>query len=98
MKIDLSLVRAGVKTDPSGAVLRALRELARGRGQAIVAEGVETPAHLEVVRALGFDSAQGYLLQRPAAELNAARVDLDRLAGLGREQHAVSAPAWLVGR
>lgn len=79
MKVDLSLVRAGARNGPSDAVLRALCELARRRGQTIVAEGVETPLQLEVVRQLGFDAAQGYLLGRPAPGLEARALDLDAL-------------------
>jgi diguanylate cyclase (GGDEF)-like protein len=90
MKIDLSLVRAGVETDPSGAVLRALRELARGRGQTIVAEGVETAAHLESVRSLGFDAAQGYLLKRPAPRLDAVTLDLERLSARTEEPSSLT--------
>jgi EAL domain-containing protein (putative c-di-GMP-specific phosphodiesterase class I) len=84
------VTRAGVKSDPSGAVLRALRELARGRGQAIVAEGVEMSAHLEVVRSFGFDAAHGYLLRHPGPTLDAASMDLDELAG---RPDAVQEPA-----
>lgn len=79
MKVDLSLVRAGARNDPSDAVLRALCELARRRNQAIVAEGVETALQLEVVRRLGFDAAQGYLLGRPTPGLDARTIDLDAL-------------------
>jgi diguanylate cyclase (GGDEF)-like protein len=80
MKIDLSLVQAGARDDPTEAVLRALRELARQRGQTIVAEGVETPDQLVAVIELGFNAAQGYLLHRPGPALNAERLDLALLA------------------
>jgi EAL domain-containing protein (putative c-di-GMP-specific phosphodiesterase class I) len=80
IKIDLSLVQAGAADDPAEAVLRALRSLARQRGQRIVAEGVETADQLVAVIELGFDAGQGYLLHRPAESLNAEPVDLARLA------------------
>jgi diguanylate cyclase (GGDEF)-like protein len=79
MKVDRSLVRAGARNDPSDAVLRALCELARRRSQTIVAEGVETALQLEVVRSLGFDAAQGYLLGRPAPALDAQTLELEAL-------------------
>jgi diguanylate cyclase (GGDEF)-like protein len=85
MKVDLSLVRAGARNDPSDAILRALRELARRRHQSMVAEGVETPEQLEVVMSLGFDAAQGYLLHRPAPGLDAPVLDLDALVALAHE-------------
>ena len=70
----------------SDAVLRALGDLALRRHQTIVAEGVETPEQLEVVMGLGFDSAQGYLLQRPGPALNAVTLDLPALAGHPRRR------------
>jgi diguanylate cyclase (GGDEF)-like protein len=81
LKIDLLLVRAGAAREPADGVLRALGDMARRRSQAIVAEGVETPEQLAVVMALGFDSAQGYLLGRPAPAMDAVGLDLPALAG-----------------
>ncbi len=83
VKIDLSLVRAGAAGGSAGAVLQALRDMAARRGQAIVAEGVETPGELEVVMGLGIDAAQGYLLQRPAPGMQAVALDLEALVGGG---------------
>jgi len=82
MKIDLSLVRAGAASESSDAVLRALRDLAARRGQTILAEGVETADQLERVIALGFDTAQGYLLKRPGPQLDAKALDLAQLMGV----------------
>jgi hypothetical protein len=42
---------------------------------------------------LGFDSAQGYLLQRPAPGLNAVTLDLQSLAAHPGGGHPVTAPA-----
>jgi len=80
MKIDLSLIQAGSRDDPSQAVMRALLDLARRRGQMVVAEGVETPDQLVSVIELGLDAGQGYLLHRPGPSLDAQRLDLARLA------------------
>jgi diguanylate cyclase (GGDEF)-like protein len=76
IKIDLSLVRAGARHEPSEAVLRALGEMARQRKQTIVAEGIETPELLESVLELGFDYGQGYLLGRPRPTLDAPGISL----------------------
>jgi diguanylate cyclase (GGDEF)-like protein len=83
LKIDLSLVRAGAARSPADGVLRALRDMAQRRAQAIVAEGVETPEQLEVVTGLGFSAAQGYLLGRPAPAMDAGPLNLVALAGRG---------------
>jgi len=77
VKIDLSLVQVGVLAESSKAVLQALRELADRWHATVVAEGVETPGQLEVVRGLGISAAQGYLLGRPGERPVADAVDLD---------------------
>ncbi|NAZ87697.1 EAL domain-containing protein, partial [Kineococcus indalonis] len=52
---------------PAGrAVLAALIAMSRDLQRTTVVEGVESPAALEVLRALGCTHAQGYLLGRPA--------------------------------
>jgi EAL domain-containing protein (putative c-di-GMP-specific phosphodiesterase class I) len=43
---------------------------------------VETADQLELVIALGFDTAQGYLLNRPGPLLDAGPVDLAKLIGV----------------
>jgi diguanylate cyclase (GGDEF)-like protein len=65
LKIDRSFV-ARIGAEPTArAVVRALVELAHAHDLTVVAEGVETPEQLEIVRALGCDMAQGFLLGRP---------------------------------
>jgi diguanylate cyclase (GGDEF)-like protein len=48
-------------------LVRTVRDLARNIGVAVIAEGVETQAQLDVLRHLGCESAQGYLFSRPVA-------------------------------
>lgn len=68
VKVDMKLVR-GVEAAPrQQAILRALVGLATELGITLVAEGVETPAELAALRALGIPLAQGYLFARPALE------------------------------
>ncbi|WP_019012468.1 bifunctional diguanylate cyclase/phosphodiesterase [Deinococcus aquatilis] len=67
LKLDRELIST-LGDGPRGRqVLRALRTFATSLRLDLVAEGVETSAQLETVRALGCDRAQGYLLGRPAA-------------------------------
>jgi EAL domain-containing protein (putative c-di-GMP-specific phosphodiesterase class I) len=47
------------------AVVSATIQLAHSLGMQVVAEGVETVEQLELLRKLGSDFAQGYLLGRP---------------------------------
>ncbi len=65
VKIDLSLVQAGISHDPSHAVIRALQELAARWGATIVAEGVETGEQMAFLRAQECDEIQGYWLSPP---------------------------------
>jgi diguanylate cyclase (GGDEF) domain len=80
VKIDLSLVQGGARHDQSLEVVRTLRDLADRWGALVVAEGIETPAQLEVVRSLGIGAGQGYLLGRPAEQPPTGSIDLDSLA------------------
>jgi EAL domain-containing protein (putative c-di-GMP-specific phosphodiesterase class I) len=80
VKIDLSLIQAGTAHDASRAVLSGIRELADRSHASVVAEGVETPEQLTLVREMGIASGQGYLLARPTSAREAETLDLDALA------------------
>jgi EAL domain-containing protein (putative c-di-GMP-specific phosphodiesterase class I) len=67
LKIDRSLLTAAERAvaGETGAVLAAIVGLTRTLGISSVAEGIETPEHLRMVRAAGCDLAQGWLLGQP---------------------------------
>jgi diguanylate cyclase (GGDEF)-like protein len=73
LKIDRSLLTAAERAvaGETGAVLSAIVGLTRTLGIRSVAEGVETPEHLRMVRDAGCDMAQGWLLGHamPAEEV-----------------------------
>jgi diguanylate cyclase (GGDEF)-like protein len=79
MKIDMWFVRS----KGSSGVLRGFGEMARSYNMTVVAEGIETPEHLELVIGQGFGAGQGYLLRRPGPALDAPDLDLDALLGKG---------------
>ena len=79
VKIDLSLVQGGPQQRTSLAVVSSLQELAQRWGAWVIAEGVETPEQLELIRNLGISAAQGYLLGRPGESLDVGNVDLGTL-------------------
>jgi len=89
VKIDLSLVQGGAVYDASLEVVRTLRDLADRWGALVVAEGIETPAQLDLVRSLGIGAGQGYLLGRPTDRPPTESLDLD---GLSRSTD------WLIDR
>ena len=65
IKIDRCFV-GGAATDPTDRNIVAFTtELAHSLGMKVVAEGVEDPASLAAVAALGVDLAQGFHLHRP---------------------------------
>jgi EAL domain-containing protein (putative c-di-GMP-specific phosphodiesterase class I) len=65
LKLDRDFV-AGVDRHPrSRALCESVIAIGRTLGLDVVAEGVETPAQLGVLRALGCGFAQGFLLSRP---------------------------------
>ena len=66
LKIDREFVRDLVDNAGSRQVVEAVVGLARGFGQQTVAEGVEDERTLELLREMGVDLVQGYLLARPA--------------------------------
>jgi EAL domain-containing protein (putative c-di-GMP-specific phosphodiesterase class I) len=66
LKIDMEFIR-GVTKDPNDQrVVQAIVAVARTFGLTTVAEGVETEATLKLLRDLGVDQAQGYLIGRPS--------------------------------
>jgi EAL domain-containing protein (putative c-di-GMP-specific phosphodiesterase class I)/anti-sigma regulatory factor (Ser/Thr protein kinase) len=70
IKVDRSLIET-VDTDPAhAAAVGAIVGMAKHLGAFLVAEGIERPETLNAVRELGFSHAQGYLLARPAPELD----------------------------
>jgi predicted signal transduction protein with EAL and GGDEF domain len=65
LKIDKAFVM-NMAADPVDAVLvRSAVSLAHSLGLQVVAEGVENQGALELLRAMGCDLAQGYLIARP---------------------------------
>ena len=72
LKIDRSFIE-GMVTDPSAlAVVTAINSIGRSLNIAVVAEGVETETQQQMLRELGCEIVQGYLLSRP---LNAADLE-----------------------
>lgn len=65
IKLDISITR-DIDTDRTRrALAAALVRFAQETGSQIVAEGVETRSELAVLRELGIDTAQGYLVSHP---------------------------------
>ena len=67
LKIDKSFVMTMMTNDQDAVIVRALVDLGRSLGLRTVAEGVESPEALAMLRTYQCDEAQGYLISRPVA-------------------------------
>ena len=65
VKIDQSFVRRMEDDRDARVLIKAMIDMAHSLGKTIVVEGVETDEQLAQLRALGADTAQGFLLARP---------------------------------
>jgi EAL domain-containing protein (putative c-di-GMP-specific phosphodiesterase class I) len=65
LKIDRSFVQHLGRDEDDAVIVRSTIELAHNMGLRVVAEGVETRAALQRLRAFGCDEAQGWVVSRP---------------------------------
>ncbi|HKT71873.1 MAG TPA: bifunctional diguanylate cyclase/phosphodiesterase [Steroidobacteraceae bacterium] len=81
VKVDRYFV-AGIEQDPVRAeILRSLVEMGRATGCQIVAEGIENREQCAVVRELGVDYLQGYLLGAPQTMPRVQVSEIETLPG-----------------
>ncbi|MBA2575634.1 MAG: EAL domain-containing protein [Euzebyaceae bacterium] len=73
LKIDRSFIGGLGGGAEETAIVAAIVQLAHALSLSVVAEGVETPAQLRALQALGCDFVQGFLLGRPQPALLPAR-------------------------
>ena len=67
LKIDRAFVSGDASGSPSVPMLEGILGLAAKLSLAVVAEGIEEPEQLELLRSLGCFTGQGFLLARPAS-------------------------------
>ena len=65
LKIDRSFVMQMTRDSDDAKIVRSTIDLAHNLGLAVVAEGVESGSSWRMLRSLGCDQAQGYLIGRP---------------------------------
>jgi diguanylate cyclase (GGDEF)-like protein len=73
LKIDRSFVANLTPDSRAHTVVRSIVSLAHSLGVSVTAEGIESPAQLELLRAEGCDELQGFLLGRPGPLRRSAR-------------------------
>jgi EAL domain-containing protein (putative c-di-GMP-specific phosphodiesterase class I) len=78
LKIDRAFIREITSDPDDAAISTAIIALGHALGLTVTAEGVETDAHVQLLREQGCDEMQGYFFSRPVtaerlAELLAAK-------------------------
>ncbi len=68
LKIDRSFVKELIRRPETRAMVRSLVTLAHDLGMRVIAEGIETPEQLKLIKDMGGNEAQGYLLGRPTSD------------------------------
>ena len=91
LKVDKYFVDGMAIGGQDSAIVRTIIELAHAFGMKAIAEGVQNIAQFELLRQLGCDAVQGYLLGRPlpAHEITAV-LDGERISSLFRPQRRES--------
>ena len=80
LKIDRGFVQNLATSEDDAAIIRAIIAIADSMNFKVIAEGIETPEQLEILRDLGCHEAQGYLFGRPEPAVHArALVDAGRI-------------------
>lgn len=74
LKIDQSFVRDAIESSSDAAIVKAVVALGKGLGLKVLAEGVETQAQLDFLRAIDCDSAQGYFFSKPLPAADIAQI------------------------
>jgi EAL domain-containing protein (putative c-di-GMP-specific phosphodiesterase class I) len=64
LKIDRDFIR-GIETSRDRNLIAGMIAMAHSIGKEVIAEGIETPQQLELLKTLGCDWGQGYLWSRP---------------------------------
>jgi diguanylate cyclase (GGDEF)-like protein len=74
LKIDRSFVQGMLTRDGDRTIVHATVDLGHNLGLQVVAEGVERPAELAVLKAIGCDVVQGFLTGRPVTATQLERL------------------------
>lgn len=64
IKIDRSFIE-GLSEDDGSQIVKAIIEMGKGLGVAMIAEGIETVEQADILRQLGCTTAQGFYFSHP---------------------------------
>ncbi len=74
LKIDQSFVQQMMQNQENYEIVKTIIALGRNLDKQVIAEGVEEEAHLDVLRQLGCEYAQGYFFSKPVNKSRARRM------------------------
>jgi EAL domain-containing protein (putative c-di-GMP-specific phosphodiesterase class I) len=89
VKIDRSFIRNVDSDRKDAAIVSGIIVLARSLGACVVAEGVETEGHYQLLRAKGCDEIQGFYFSRPLTFEALVEYIQQKPRALGSRLHAV---------
>ena len=94
LKIDKSFVMAMEKVNGDAVIVRSTIDLAHNLSLTVVAEGVENAVVYNLLKKLGCDQAQGYLISKPmpAADYTAWRERWNHQLDTNRRESGLSIP------
>ena len=82
LKIDRSFVYSVGESGENSEILQTIISLAKNLKKKVIAEGIETESQLTLLKNLGCDYGQGYLLARPLTRDNAEKALYERKSWL----------------
>jgi EAL domain-containing protein (putative c-di-GMP-specific phosphodiesterase class I) len=74
IKIDISFTKEIVENEKTRAVVETIITLAKKLGMKTLAEGIETKEQLEILKEMGCNYLQGYLLGKPMPDIEANKL------------------------
>jgi len=94
LKLDQSFTRDAQENDGDVAITRAIIAMAQSLKLAVVAEGVETQAQVDLLTSLGCTTVQGFLLGRPLPAMETAQMLRQGVAGVPAPAVEHPTDAW----
>ena len=82
LKIDRSIIEPVTRSDRQRQLVQSIVDIGKLQGIAVLAEGVETMAHVAILQDIGCDEFQGFALARPMSAIQLGRL-LSAQAGPG---------------
>jgi diguanylate cyclase (GGDEF)-like protein len=94
LKLDQSFIRDAQQNEGDVAITRAIIAMAQSLKLAVVAEGVETQAQVDLLTSLGCTTVQGFLLGRPLPAMETAQLLRQGVAGTPAPAAERPTDAW----